>query len=217
MAEQGGQVFVGVERRHAILRFDMARLGLDAPGTAIPTPPAMRALPGNRGIEALGFVPQGSPFADHLLAISERSSDQGDTTAAFLLRGRVQETLSVRRRNGFDITDLDFLPDGDLVLLERYFSPLRGVAMRLRRVALADIRPGAILDGEIMLDADLGFQIDNMEALSIHRGRSGGTVFTLLSDDNFSIVQRTILLQFAYVPSSDAQGVAGRVQRSVAP
>jgi hypothetical protein len=42
----------------------------------------------------------------------------------------------------------------------------------------------------------MGFQIDNMEGLSVHRSASGETVLTLVSDDNFSIIQRTILLQF---------------------
>jgi hypothetical protein len=35
-----------------------------------------------------------------------------------------------------------------------------------------------------------------MEGLSVHRSPSGETVLTLVSDDNFSIIQRTILLQF---------------------
>jgi hypothetical protein len=32
--------------------------------------------------------------------------------------------------------------------------------------------------------------------LSVHRGAGGETVLTLISDDNFSTVQRTLLLQF---------------------
>jgi len=35
-----------------------------------------------------------------------------------------------------------------------------------------------------------------MEALGIHRTAQGETVLTLLSDDNFSSLQRTLLLQF---------------------
>jgi hypothetical protein len=35
-----------------------------------------------------------------------------------------------------------------------------------------------------------------MEALGVHRSRSGETVLTLMSDDNFSPIQRTLLLQF---------------------
>ena len=42
-------------------------------------------------------------------------------------------------------------------------------------------------------------QIDNMEGLSVHRTAAGELVLTLVSDDNFSPLQRTILLQFKLI------------------
>ena len=42
----------------------------------------------------------------------------------------------------------------------------------------------------------MGYQIDNMEGLSVHRAPDGALVLTLISDDNFSPLQRTVLLQF---------------------
>ena len=42
----------------------------------------------------------------------------------------------------------------------------------------------------------MGYQIDNMEGLSVHRTPDNELVLTLVSDDNFSFLQRTILLQF---------------------
>jgi hypothetical protein len=47
--------------------------------------------------------------------------------------------------------------------------------------------------------ADMGFEIDNMESLSVHRTAAGDIVLTLVSDDNFSPIQRTLLLQFTLV------------------
>jgi hypothetical protein len=38
-----------------------------------------------------------------------------------------------------------------------------------------------------------------MEGLGIHRTPSGDTVLTLVSDDNFSVLQRNLLLQFTLV------------------
>jgi hypothetical protein len=35
-----------------------------------------------------------------------------------------------------------------------------------------------------------------MEGLSVHRAADGAVVLTLVSDDNFSVFQRTLLLQF---------------------
>ena len=68
--------------------------------------------------------------------------------------------------------------------------------MRIRRVPLADVKPGATIDGPVLIEADMGYQIDNMEGLSVHRAADGALVLTLISDDNFSFIQRTLLLQF---------------------
>jgi len=56
-----------------------------------------------------------------------------------------------------------------------------------------------VVDGPILFDVDLGYEIDNMEGLSVHRSAGGETILTLISDDNFSAVQRTLLLQFTLV------------------
>ena len=51
--------------------------------------------------------------------------------------------------------------------------------------------------GEVLLEANDSLNIDNMEGIAVHRGASGETVLTLISDDNFSALQRTLLMQFA--------------------
>lgn len=43
------------------------------------------------------------------------------------------------------------------------------------------------------------FAIDNMEGIDAHVTADGETVLTLVSDDNFSFLQRTLLLQFTMV------------------
>jgi hypothetical protein len=50
-----------------------------------------------------------------------------------------------------------------------------------------------------MIEADLAYQIDNMEGMAVHRTTNGETIVTLISDDNFSFIQRNLLLQFAVV------------------
>jgi len=69
--------------------------------------------------------------------------------------------------------------------------------MRIRRLAQSNIKPGAVVDGSVLIEADLGYQIDNMEGIAVHRAANGDTILTLVSDDNFSAIQRTLLLQFA--------------------
>jgi hypothetical protein len=50
-----------------------------------------------------------------------------------------------------------------------------------------------------MIEADLAYQIDNMEGIAVHRNSAGDAVITLISDDNFSIIQRNLLLQFLVI------------------
>jgi hypothetical protein len=60
---------------------------------------------------------------------------------------------------------------------------------------LAQIAPGAVVEGREIFSADMSHQIDNLEGLAVHRN-DGRTILTLVSDDNFSPLQRTLLLQF---------------------
>ena len=45
----------------------------------------------------------------------------------------------------------------------------------------------------------LGSEIDNLEGIDVHVTPEGDTVLTLISDDNFSMIQRNLLLQFTLV------------------
>lgn len=189
-----GVAYVGIERRHEIVRFDWAGQGVEARARSVPVPPEVKRLPRNRGLEAIGVVPSG-PFKGALVAIAERSGKEDEPTLGVLLGGPQPGLFQVARHDGYDITDLAFLPSGDMLLLERWYQPLRGVGMRIRRIAGREIRPGAFLDGSRLIEADLGYEIDNMEGLSVHL-ESGRTVLTLISDDNFSFLQRTLLLEF---------------------
>jgi hypothetical protein len=114
----------------------------------------------------------------------------------FLIGGKSPGQFSVRRTDNFDISDAVLLPSGDLLLLERKFSWLGGIGIRIRRVPLASVAPGAVIDGPSIFEADLGHEIDNMEGIDAHVTERGETVLTMISDDNFSLIQRNLLLQF---------------------
>ena len=58
LARDGSLVYVGLERVNQIMRFDFAKGGTRARGEVLPTPPAVRKLPYNKGLEALVFVPE---------------------------------------------------------------------------------------------------------------------------------------------------------------
>jgi hypothetical protein len=199
IAADGDTIYVGIERVHRIVRFDFARGGLTAPALPIKTPEAFRTLPGNQGIEGMVFVLKGRPLAGTLIAISERGLDKAGNIRGFLIGGTTPGEFTIRRRDEFDVTDAALIPGGDLLILERHFSFLRGLGMRIRRIPLEAIMPGALLDGPVLIQAGNAHQIDNMEAMAVHKNAAGETILTLVSDDNFSRLQQTVLLRFALI------------------
>jgi hypothetical protein len=199
IALDGSFVYIGLERVNQVLRFDFAEGFTRARGEVVPLPAAAAKLPFNKGLEALLFVPKGLPLADTLIAISERGLDPNGNLIAFLVGGPSPGQFSVRRTEGYDVSDAVLLPSGEILLLERKFSLVAGVGIRIRRIALAAVAPGAVVDGPGTFEADLGYEIDNMEGIDAFVTPEGDTVLTLVSDDNFSMIQRTLLLQFTLV------------------
>ncbi len=199
LAARDGQLFVGIERVEQIVRFDYGKDGLNARGQPIEVPADFKLFKFNKSLECLAAPPKGAPLAGTLIAVTEESLDQAGNLRSFVLYPDHVERFSVKRSDDFDVSDCTILPPGDLLLLERRYSPARGVAMRIRRVPLAGIRDGALLDGKPLIEADMAYQIDNMEGIAVHRDAQGQTVLTLVSDDNFSMMQRTLLLQFVLV------------------
>lgn len=199
LAEDGGTRYVGIERVDQIVKFDYGRDGLLARGEPIALPVDFKGFTYNKSLECLVAVPNGMPHAGNLVVVTERSLDANGNHRSFLLNNGRGEDFSVVRSDDFDVSDCAVLPSADLLLLERRYSPARGVAMRIRRLPLSSLAAGEVVDGKVLVEADLGYQIDNMEGLAVHRADNGDIVLTLISDDNFSAVQRTLLLQFTLV------------------
>jgi hypothetical protein len=196
IALDGPFVYIGLERVNRVLRFDFSKGFTRSRGEVVPLPPAASRLPNNKGLEALVFVPKGMPLAGTLIAISERGLDAKGNLIAFLVGGPTPGQFGLRRTENFDISDAVLLASGELLVLERKFSWLAGLGIRIRRIALASLAPGAVIDGPSIFQADLGNEVDNMEGIDAHVTAEGDTVLTMVSDDNFSPLQRTLLLQF---------------------
>src|SRR5204862_7981013 len=86
IAEDGGTLYLGIERVNRIVRLDYGKDGLSARAQPIDVPPAVRTLPNNKGLEALAFVPRTLPaLGGTLVAISERGIDRSGNLLAFLI------------------------------------------------------------------------------------------------------------------------------------
>lgn len=191
--------YVSFERTNDLRLY---RLGSN-PSLARPQPVKLpRSATGmvrNRGLETVALSAPDSPLAGAPVLVTERSLDAAGNHRAWIVGGPLAGAFSVVRSGDFDVTDGAFLPNGDLLLLERRILFPLGVGMRLRRIDGASIRPGAVVDGPTAMQADMSHQIDNMEGLAVSRDEDGRTRITLVSDDNLSRLQRTLLLEFIWL------------------
>lgn len=204
-----GTMLVGFERNHRIGRFPLTEQGLGPPQGFLKMPPEARKMGSNRGFEAVAVV-RGGPLKGAIVAFAEEFFDADRNHTGWIWTGGIgsdPQAIKLKNIADFAVTDAASLPDGSLIVLERKFRWLEGVKTRLRMIRAADLRPGAVLDGEILLDADMAAEIDNMEGLAVSRNSAGRIVLTLISDNNFnSFLQRTLLLQFTLNEPATAAG-----------
>lgn len=150
----------------------------------------------NKGIECLAVAPPTSHLSGAIIALAERGIDDNSDMQGWILGKSTNDSLKIKRRDNFDLTDAAFLANGDLLILERKFSIFGGFGMRIRRITGSTIKPGKILDGTVLIEANYEHEIDNMEALAIHQDPHGETILTIMSDNNHSFFQRTLFLTF---------------------
>lgn len=196
LAVKDGIATVGFERNQRIAQFKIDPDNMKAPFKQLDFLVPAREIRQNRGFET---VTHANPYGQHeggLVVVSEKSLDKAGNIYAAIIEGPHKGVFTVKRNGEFDITDGAFLPDGDLLLLERSFSMARGVKMRLRRIYGESVEKGAVADGPVLMEADMGYQIDNMEGLDVWTRDDGALMVSLISDDNHSILQRNLYLEF---------------------
>jgi len=192
------EVVVSFERRHRIDAFPDPGFASGVPRTLDMVIPKQE-LRSNGGIETVAAAPNESPLRGALVAVAERSIDAEGNLFAAILDGPLKGLFKVAKNEPWAVTDGAFLPDGDLLLLERRFSFTGGVGMRIRRISGDTIYPGALVDGEVLIEAAMGAEIDNMEGLDVVPAPDGDLRIIIVSDDNKSFLQRNLMLEFRLV------------------
>lgn len=189
---------VSFEQRPAVMVGPVDADGFIGAVSGIDLPAEVRRLQPNRGLESVAALPKGSGLAGSFVILGEEAERGAgtDNQPGWVIGGKAPLAFRVRCTGGYDLTDAKVGPDGRLYVLERKFSLLGGLWARIRAFRLADIRPGAVIDGEVVMEASMAEQIDNMEGLSIWRTDGGETRLSLISDDNHSLLQRTLYLEF---------------------
>lgn len=197
-----GQFFVSFERRHRIWRYGTAAGVPDGPAHPMPTPDGIQSLPENSGIEGMIVGAAGN------LTIVAEGAPSGATESrgwTWIARENRWSELAIERSDGFEPTALALLPGPPspaaqkidhsvLLLLERRYTEADGPAARI-----SVLFPSLISDrvASFTLAAlRLPLSVDNFECLAVRPAGDGQTFVYILSDDNQSDKQRTLLLQF---------------------
>ncbi|MEQ8283654.1 MAG: esterase-like activity of phytase family protein [Parvibaculum sp.] len=192
-----GNAYVSFERAHRIWRYDLGADGFLARPTQLLTQRHFGRLNSNGGIESIELLPPAAADGEpRILAITEDTLDPRGNIKAFIADGHDISWFAVQPREPYKPTDMARLPNGDLLLLERRFSMLAGVGMQMRLIRRDDIAAGEIVDGEILIDVGQRYSIDNMEGLAVREDKNGDLMIYMISDDNFNLLQRTLLLMF---------------------
>lgn len=205
-----GTVLVSFEQNDRIGRFPIGSGGLGAPSDYLSLPPEVKTMRLN-GLEAVAVM-AGGRQKGRIVALAEEPTRDG-RHQGWIWDGSNPQRFTIEGADGFSVTDAKSLPDGSLIVLERSFRWLDGVKMRLSRLSGDRLAGGATLKRDVLMSADMGQNIDNMEGLAISTNAAGETILTLISDNNFNgLFQKTVLLQFALDTGSERAGTAVSAQ-----
>jgi len=188
-------VRVGFENLTRVADFHLENGVPIGPASEVVIPEWIEAARTNESLEAVCIAPPASPVAGSTLLLTEGVIAGDGAHAGYLLGKNDKGPLSYIAGSGTSPTDCAFLPNGDLLVLERGVV-LISFSARLVRIKAADVKPGAQMTGEVLFEGT-GGDLDNMEGVAVHTTPSGETRITLISDNNFNDWERNLLLEFS--------------------
>ena len=127
---------VSFERKHRILIFNNIFLHSEIFYDRI----KYLDLPDNGGIEAMAPLKNNSIFL-----LSENLIHPDDKIAGYLLSDNKLKKVYVKKNGSFKPTDMSSLPDENILLLERSFSPVKGASARISVIKYEDLKPNSVI------------------------------------------------------------------------
>lgn len=192
-----GRFWVSYEGKHAIRRF--GRSFARTEGIARPKP--MQSWGANSGAEALIRLPDGQ-----FIVFSEGHDLPDGSYEALHFSGDPTEegssgfSFGYAPPAGHKITDAAMLPDGRILTLNRKLSFPPEFSIALAVFDPAQIAKGAVISPKVIARLQAPLLVDNMEGLVVAQD-GGRTIIWMISDNNFNIWQRSILMKFALIPT----------------
>lgn len=192
-----GVYLVSFERHHRVESYvlgeDWSLIG-SAGATRLPPLPGADDLPDNGSLEALavqsGFAWVGVEYPQGVTGVHKVFRYDLSDPGAEATEHRIQLAA------GFGLVAFAELGDGQLLAVQRFWRRDIGNRIHISRISEAAIldprnQPGAEFLGEITPD----MTVDNIEAAAVVT-IDGRQRLYLMSDDNFSATQRTLLMSF---------------------
>ena len=177
-------------------------------------PRAMRNWAADFGPEAMVRLADG-----RFIVLAERSPRWFAATSPGLvfpydpIAGAKPFAFKVETPAGYSPTDIAQLPDGRVLVLLRKFR-LGLPPTYPCKIAIADprdLRPGVTWRPRVIADLAAPLPSDNYEGLAIAPDPDGGSTVWVISDDNKSGLQRTLLLKLRWEPeTTTARGSSAR-------
>lgn len=185
-----GPRIVSFERLHRIEALEAE----GGPADPVPNSVDAQGWTGNSGLEGLAHAPDG-----RLLAIRERGeTHDGPVPAWWIEEGGRTTRIELPRLRELSLTGADFGPDGRLYVTARGFDWLTGFAFAIWSYA---VEGDALTDPRELLSLAGVEGADNAEGIAAWRGPDGRVRLLVVTDDNFNLLQRTLLYEFAVPPS----------------
>ena len=180
-----GQFVVSFERDHRLMfHIEEGQLGDTVRNRAF------RSLGSNKGLEALATTSDG-----WVIAIAERPADRTHPVYVLRYSGEI-DNAALPEIRPYYVTGADVGPDGRLYVLRRNYSTFLGVSIAVHRYDLDEDGYPLAPTVRKMAEFDSASGVDNMEGLALWTDAEGRTRMTLISDDNFNLIQRTLLMDF---------------------
>ena len=186
-----GTVWVGLERTNQLWRFDEAMTRLEARFA----PASMRDWPGGRGPEAMARLADG-----RVIVLAEGGRSDPRSNRGLMFAGTPGATRAPPTRFFYDgegkgsVSDAAPLPDGRILLVHRKVGWNPVFTSTIAIADPADIKPDGVLRSHSIgvVPRDLA---DNFEGAAVEVA-DGRTYLWLVSDNNFQLWQRSLLVQF---------------------
>jgi len=183
-----GGIFVSFEGLARVTHYP----AIGGPEIPIDSPRDFAAFPGNEGPEALAMDAAGVIYA-----IPEHAMLRNRAFPVYRLQGdRWDRPFAIAGVGHWLPVSADVGPDGRLYVLFRDFLGIRGF---LSRVARYDLAGNVLGPEQVLLETAPGIH-DNLEGLAVWLDDSGATRLSMISDDNFLMLQQTELVEYRLDP-----------------